>query len=130
MRATSRSRSRSRAGRGSRSRTLGSPASARRWRASSSVASCLPSFPISVVVAGHPPPLRVHAGGVEAVGRTGPLLGAPDEPRWEVTTVELAKGQQLVLYTDGVTEARGKRDRFGEERLRATLATVGDPGTA
>src|SRR5436190_6247104 len=57
--------------------------------------------PISVVVAGHPPPLRVHAGGVEAVGRTGPLLGAPDEPRWEVTTVELAKGQQLVLYTDG-----------------------------
>jgi hypothetical protein len=34
------------------------------------------------------------------------------------------------LYTDGVTEARGETDRFGEERLRATLAPVGDPQAA
>jgi PAS domain S-box-containing protein len=85
---------------------------------------------ISVLVAGHPPPLRVRSGGIEAVGRTGPLLGAPDEHRWEVTTVELTDRDQLVLYTDGVTEARGENDRFGEERLRAILAPVGDPGAA
>ena len=52
-------------------------------------------------------------------GRTpGPLPGAPHRPSWDVTGLELSRGDQLVLYTDGVTEARGERDRFGEDRLR------------
>ena len=45
----------------------------------------------------------------------------------EVTPVELSRGDQLVLYTDGVTEARGASDRFGEDRLRASLADVSNP---
>ena len=32
----------------------------------------------------------------------------------------------LVLYTDGVTDATGAEDRFGEERLRAALAESRD----
>jgi PAS domain S-box-containing protein len=86
--------------------------------------------PISILVAGHPLPLLVRRGEAQTVGRPGPLLGAPHEPDWEVTRVELSPGDQLVLYTDGVTEARGRDDRFGEERLRASLAAVGSPGTA
>jgi PAS domain S-box-containing protein len=81
----------------------------------------------SLLVAGHPLPFLVRGSEVEPVGQPGPLLGAPDEPQWEVTPLELARGDQLVLYTDGVTEARGQRDRFGEERLRANLSTVTDP---
>jgi serine phosphatase RsbU (regulator of sigma subunit) len=36
----------------------------------------------------------------------------------------------MVMYTDGVTEARGERERFGDRRLRARLASVPDPETA
>jgi serine phosphatase RsbU (regulator of sigma subunit) len=82
---------------------------------------------ITMLVAGHPPPLLARDRAVDAVGISGPLLGAPDEPHWELSTLELSAGDQLVLYTDGVTEARGVKERFGEQRLRASLSLVADP---
>jgi PAS domain S-box-containing protein len=85
---------------------------------------------LPILVAGHPPPLRLRNGKVDEVGSSGPLLGAPNEHRWELTTVELGLGDQLVLYTDGVTEARGKRNRFGERRLRRSVASAADPRAA
>jgi sigma-B regulation protein RsbU (phosphoserine phosphatase) len=81
----------------------------------------------SLLIAGHPLPLLVRAGRVEAVGKPGPLVGTLESPRWEVTPVEMSRGDQLVLYTDGVTEARGEADRFGEDRLRASLSAVSNP---
>ena len=81
----------------------------------------------SLLVAGHPLPLLVRAGKVEPVGQPGPLVGTLDQPTWEVTPLELSRGDQLVLYTDGVTEARGESDRFGDDRLRASLAAVRNP---
>jgi PAS domain S-box-containing protein len=81
----------------------------------------------SLLVAGHPLPLLVRAGRVDSVGESGPLAGTLDRPRWPVTPLELSPGDQLVLYTDGVTEARGEADRFGEERLYASLSVVRDP---
>jgi PAS domain S-box-containing protein len=82
---------------------------------------------IPILVAGHPAPLVIRDHEVEPVALQGPLLGAPDEHRWELSTVELSAGDQLVLYTDGVTEARGASERFGDRRLRATLAIPAVP---
>jgi PAS domain S-box-containing protein len=84
----------------------------------------------SLLVAGNPLPLLVRAGEVKPVGQPGPLVGTLDEPRWEVTPLELSRGDQLVLYTDGVTEARGESDRFGDDRLYASLSAVSNPTQA
>jgi serine phosphatase RsbU (regulator of sigma subunit) len=53
------------------------------------------------------------------------LLGVFDEVEITDHTVELADGESLVLYTDGLTEARGVDGAlFGEERLADTLAAA------
>jgi PAS domain S-box-containing protein len=77
----------------------------------------------SVVSAGHPLPLLIRGGRAEPVGRGGPLLGAFDHGHWLPAAVELRGGDVLVMFTDGVTDARSTngRGRFGEERLLETL---------
>jgi sigma-B regulation protein RsbU (phosphoserine phosphatase) len=66
-------------------------------------------------------------GSVETVGVPGTLLGVFDEVEITDVAVELDEGEALVLYTDGLTEARGDDGGlFGEERLAAALsATAG-----
>jgi putative methionine-R-sulfoxide reductase with GAF domain len=76
----------------------------------------------SIVCAGHPLPLLVRGGAVQPVGRVGALLGAFDDGHWLPVPVELVAGDVLVLYTDGVIDARGDDGRFGEGRLERTLA--------
>ncbi|WP_345586486.1 GAF domain-containing SpoIIE family protein phosphatase [Streptomyces prasinosporus] len=85
--------------------------------------------------AGHLPPLVVRAdGAVEEVDTHGTLVGAL--PTVTVRTAEtvLAPGETCLLYTDGITEARGGPlgdELFGEHRLRQALAEcAGMPGEA
>jgi serine phosphatase RsbU (regulator of sigma subunit)/PAS domain-containing protein len=81
---------------------------------------------VTASAAGHPLPLIVGADGrVEELGRPGTLLGPfAGEARFVDATVTLAPGDALVLYTDGVTEARSEGRLFGDGRLRETLAGV------
>lgn len=74
-----------------------------------------------VVLAGHPPAYRVHSGVASPVGVFAPFLGAYEHGGWEAVSTELAVGDQLVLYTDGVIDAVGEEERFGEDRLVQTL---------
>jgi PAS domain S-box-containing protein len=83
---------------------------------------------VSVVSAGHPLPLLVSAGGVREVGLPGTLLGALGEPQWSPVRIEVQRGEELVVYTDGVIEARRGDERFGRERLGALLTPAGSPG--
>ena len=75
-----------------------------------------------IVCCGHPLPLLLRDGSVIEAGRPGPILGAGPRDAWPVTELELRPGDTLVLYTDGVTEALGERERFGEDRLVRCLA--------
>ena len=72
----------------------------------------------------HPLPLVLRANGVvEPVGKLGTLLGADVAPVLSDAAVELAPGDLIVLYTDGVTEVRaGRKEVFGHHDLAALLA--------
>lgn len=80
--------------------------------------------------AGHPPPLIVRADGtVETAETRGQLVGALPDITATTFRTSLAPGETCLLYTDGVTEARGGplgRRMFGEERLIAALAECAD----
>ena len=71
-----------------------------------------------ITLGGHPAPFVLRAGGqVDAVGRSGSLLGVVERPAWNEVGVPLAAGDTLLLYTDGATEAKTSRGRLGTERL-------------
>jgi sigma-B regulation protein RsbU (phosphoserine phosphatase) len=77
----------------------------------------------TVASAGHPLPLIVRAdGAVAPLGAPGMLLGPFARIRVSERSDELHPGDALVLYTDGVTEARRAGEMFGEERLHDVLA--------
>jgi serine phosphatase RsbU (regulator of sigma subunit) len=75
-------------------------------------------------VAGHPlPVLRCPAGHVEEVGTAGRPLGIDADVRFSESDLALPPGSMLVLYTDGVTEARDDAGRqFGEDALLRVVA--------
>jgi len=76
--------------------------------------------------AGHPPPYRRCDGAgavVEIVCEGGPVLGIMSDLDFGETEFDLAPGELMVLYTDGVTEAYDDtRQAFGADRLQALIA--------
>jgi serine phosphatase RsbU (regulator of sigma subunit) len=71
-----------------------------------------------VACAGHPLPLVLRAdGSVETVGHPGTVLGFVDDPRLHDAPTQLRRGDALVLYTDGITEARTRTGLLGDERF-------------
>jgi PAS domain-containing protein len=77
-----------------------------------------------VITAGHPAPLLIRRDTVTPVGRPGTLLGAVDDVPIAGATVDLRAGDQLLLYTDGVTDAIGAGERFGNQRLIDTISAL------
>ncbi len=78
---------------------------------------------IEVCNAGHCPPFVLSAQGVTAVDPTGLPVGTFYSAPYSSRTVVLAPGDALVLYTDGLTEARNRNDaEYGAGRLGRTLA--------
>jgi sigma-B regulation protein RsbU (phosphoserine phosphatase) len=83
----------------------------------------LRSFATTLVNAGHPPPLLRRGQSVTEVGKesAGLPLAVFDKP-YEQTTFDLRHGDSLVLFTDGVTDARSPHlEVYGLERLRQVI---------
>jgi serine phosphatase RsbU (regulator of sigma subunit)/HAMP domain-containing protein len=79
--------------------------------------------------AGHPPALvRTSEGEILELGPTGPLLGGIRSASFSRRTVGLDPGAAILLYTDGVTEARGPRGLFGDGRLKEVFGRGGRAG--
>lgn len=72
--------------------------------------------------AGHTDPFLLRSGGgVESLPARSPLLGAFPELQFVPAQASLGAGDLLLLYTDGVTEARGPGGFFGTERIVSLL---------
>ena len=85
------------------------------------------SWVATVSSGGHPLPLLTRAGGqMLGIGRPGHLVGVFEDAPFDDDDVCLQPGDALVLFTDGVTEGRCDDQWFGDERLVATIAGVGD----
>jgi len=73
--------------------------------------------------AGHPPPRLVRAdGSVEALAANGLALGVESGQEYEEKRGRLEAGDAVVLYTDGVVEARQGAELYGFERLDELLS--------
>jgi serine phosphatase RsbU (regulator of sigma subunit) len=76
--------------------------------------------------AGHPPAWVWHDREVRPLRSTGPLLTLDPKGSYFSREIALDPGDVLLLYTDGLTEARSGDQLFGEERIAQLLRR--DPG--
>lgn len=90
----------------------------------------LSSGRVTVANAGHPSPVLLSADGGARLPfpATGLLAGLFPGAEYESVSADLAPGDSVVFYSDGVTEAMDPdENEFGEERLVAALREA--PGT-
>lgn len=79
--------------------------------------------------AGHNPPLVRHRNGKFEYLRVRPglVLAGMEDIKYKKNELKLSAGDEIFLYTDGVTEATNEDDAlYGEERLLSFLNTLGD----
>jgi serine phosphatase RsbU (regulator of sigma subunit) len=77
--------------------------------------------------AGHPPPRIVEpSGAVRSLEPSGLVLGIDAGQRYEETRERLDPGAAVVVFTDGVLEARRGGELYGDARLDSLLAERGD----
>jgi sigma-B regulation protein RsbU (phosphoserine phosphatase) len=91
------------------------------------------SLRLTYALAGHPSPLwfRGATGTVEPLDAEGAMIGLLPQPIFEERSIQLARGDSVLFYTDGVVECRNAdREFFGHERLHKFLqAHGGGPST-
>lgn len=77
---------------------------------------------VEICNAGHCPPLLVREGEVKSIEATGLPVGMFCRERYTVEKIQLAPGESLFLYTDGLSEARDRADvEYGVDRLSKLL---------
>jgi sigma-B regulation protein RsbU (phosphoserine phosphatase) len=76
--------------------------------------------------AGHCSPMIVRANGaIESIASTGPVVGILPSSEWSTFETTLAKGEALVIYSDGVLEAQSSSgEEFGCGRIEDGLKPV------
>jgi sigma-B regulation protein RsbU (phosphoserine phosphatase) len=75
--------------------------------------------------AGHPPMLMLRDGTVTEIAENGLLLAASNQATYSDMTFPLVSGDRLLLYTDGLVEARNAQGvLFGEDALMASLRST------
>jgi sigma-B regulation protein RsbU (phosphoserine phosphatase) len=86
-------------------------------------------YTATIASGGHPPALLIRADGTTDYQATegGTLIGILAQPRLATRTIRLDPGDTLILYSDGLTEARTgpHGERFGDDALRDFIRAQG-----
>ncbi len=94
-------------------------------------AACLTFHPrermLRWAYAGHPPAVWMHDGRELAAPSQGPPLGLEEDPDHAEGSLRLRGPASLLLYTDGLTEARRDNSVLGIEGVSAVLGALDDP---
>jgi sigma-B regulation protein RsbU (phosphoserine phosphatase) len=80
---------------------------------------------IEICIAGHNPPLLISEGTVTSINATGVPVGLFCQSEYDIKKLNLKKGDSLLIYTDGLTEAMAEGEEYGEERLKQQLIKSG-----
>lgn len=84
---------------------------------------------VTLSLGGHPHPMVVRRdGSVENVGETGTLLGMLPSPTLSDAETQLAPGESLVLYTDGLLESRDRSEAEDPAWLAEELSSLEGAG--
>jgi sigma-B regulation protein RsbU (phosphoserine phosphatase) len=77
---------------------------------------------IELAAAGHPAPIVLRANGfVEQIEVFGTAIGLAPGVQYEPAAIRLERGDTMLMFTDGIDEARGDDGFYGVERLTALL---------
>jgi phosphoserine phosphatase RsbU/P len=80
--------------------------------------------------AGHNPPLVIGQNGVRRLETGGPIVGLFEAAPFEEETIHIVKGEYLVVFSDGISEATNVGgEEFGEGRIIDAITQVlgGEP---
>jgi len=79
---------------------------------------------LSYVSCGHNPPFwcRSERREIVELAPTGTILGMKEDARYRTEAIDVGRGDVLMFYTDGLTEAfNEQQELYGEDRLKASL---------
>jgi sigma-B regulation protein RsbU (phosphoserine phosphatase) len=77
---------------------------------------------LTYVNAGHPAPILLGTSSGQLLQTGGPPLGVFPDTEFQVGRLLLQRGDMMVLYSDGITDAGENSEReFGQARLEATV---------
>lgn len=77
---------------------------------------------------GHNQPVLKNRDGVRFLeGRSGPMVGAMEGLPYVCLEIDMAPGESILLYSDGITEAMDENNAlYSDERLLATMGSLGE----
>jgi len=85
------------------------------------------NFRFTYCNAGHPPGLVLRNGTVMELGSDNLVLGVSADEEYKQSVIDLKKGDLLMLFTDGLPDARNFRDEaFGRQRVAEVFSRGGE----
>jgi len=80
---------------------------------------------VRLINAGHLPPILVRSSGITELSKGDPAIGIMPEVDYRGQQVEIRKDEVLLVYSDGLTEAKDERgDFYGTGRVQALLPSL------